>query len=540
MSRTATRALTAAVIALTLARVAADQGILVVQVADPAGRPLQRVRLSPKGGGGVGPPTDVAGRTRVPLATATRPAAIIALSIVAPDDLVFISPWDSQLRVPPFENESQNFATVVLAKRGERTLLEDPKTLMSILANVNRASSPAQPHEVPLAERRTEALNQVAAAFGLKPNEVELAISSFRTRPQEAYERGMAALFDGDLSAAADALVAAVKEREERFGPNRREPADAAFFLGRTLYEQAKYAESATAYRKALALRPGDPATMNNLGLSLSQAGDYAGAEPLLRASIQATELAKRNDDPDLVFPLNNLGGLLVLKGTPEAAEPLFRRGLAIREAAFGQRDTRTANSLNNVASVLLLRGDDSAAEPLLARAKRIFAEAPVPGEPDRNSPVQRAIVVGGSLTRPGPAAVQLNQSTLERHRGHFDVARRLAEDVMRDQIQMFGSRDPEIAAAAEVLAQAELAAKQYDVAGRYFGQVIAVLEGAMGADHPALAEPLAGLGDALAAQKQIDQAAASYRRAIMIRRLHFGEADRIAADLAARLTQLR
>jgi hypothetical protein len=50
----------------------------------------------------------------------------------------------------------------------------------------------------------------------------------------------------------------------------------------------------------------------------------------------------------------------------------------------------------------------------------------------------------------------------------------------------------------------------------------------------------LAGLAETLAAQNQIEGAAASYRRAIAIRRSHFGEADRVAGDLAAKLSQLR
>src|SRR5687768_17212579 len=91
----------------------AEQGVLVVQVSDTQRRPVAGVRIATRGDGSIGAPTDAAGRTRIRLAAQTRPGAIVALTIVpAPKtrDLVFVSPWDNQVSVPPFENESQNFA----------------------------------------------------------------------------------------------------------------------------------------------------------------------------------------------------------------------------------------------------------------------------------------------------------------------------------------------------------------------------------------------------------------------------------------------
>src|SRR5438093_10951911 len=84
----------------TAAPACAAQGILVVQVSDLKGAPIPRVQLATKGDGSIGPPTDAAGRTRISLAAQTKPQTIVALTIVsAPKDLVFISPWDNQVRV---------------------------------------------------------------------------------------------------------------------------------------------------------------------------------------------------------------------------------------------------------------------------------------------------------------------------------------------------------------------------------------------------------------------------------------------------------
>src|ERR1035438_1611484 len=59
--------------------------------------------------------------------------------------------------------------------------------------------------------------------------------------------------------------------------------ADAAFYLGASLYGEGKYRESAAAYEKSSKVRPNDVVVLSNWGLSLTLSGRYAQAEPLLR-----------------------------------------------------------------------------------------------------------------------------------------------------------------------------------------------------------------------------------------------------------------
>jgi tetratricopeptide (TPR) repeat protein len=518
----------------------AEQGVLVVQVADVSGKPIARVQLSTKGDGSVGSPTDVAGRTRIRLAAQTRPQAIVALTIVrAPRDLVFISPWDNQVRVPPFENESQNFASVVLAERGDRALLENGKALTALVSRLNLSSAAKDPSD-PTPQRRSEVLNQTAALYGMQPSELDAAIRTWGGRTIDPYEKGMVALYSENLPDATATLAAALKLREEQLERQKRDATDAAFFLAQALYRQGKYADAAENYRKALAYRPGDPATTNNLGLTLLQLGDYAGAAPLLRQAIGAIEVAKGKNDPDVAFALNNIGALFVMTRDLDSAETAFRGGLTIREASLGPRDVRTANSLNNVASVLLLKGDDAGAEPLLARAQAIFEQAPPVGPPGPTPrPIDRAAVVDGAPGRPGLASVQLNQATLARHRGRLDRAKAIAAEVLRAQTQALGPRDPETANALQNLAQAELAGKEYAAAADHFTQALEILQAVFGNDHPALVETLAGLGDAAASQRDTARAGTAYRRAIAIRQRSFGTGDAVAAALSAKLAGL-
>ena len=217
--------------------------------------------LSTKGDGAVGPPTDVAGRTRIRLAAQTKPQAIVALTIVgAPKDLVFISPWDNQIRVPPFENESQNFASIVLAERGDRALLENGKALLSMVAKVNLTAGAKATREARPEDRRGLALNQVASAFGLDAAQVDAALRAWGEKVGPPYEMGMASLYADKHPEAAERLAAALKAKEQRLEQNQRETADAAFFLGQALYEQAKYAFRRGVPQSAR-LSSGDPAT---------------------------------------------------------------------------------------------------------------------------------------------------------------------------------------------------------------------------------------------------------------------------------------
>lgn len=123
-----TRLSHAALLILTCCHlVRAEEDVLVVHVSDPGGRNIFRVVLSTTGDSSTSPPTDIAGKTRIRLAPQTRAGSEITLQIIkAPQDLVFISPWNQRVTVRSFDNESQNVAQVVLCERGSRMLLEYP------------------------------------------------------------------------------------------------------------------------------------------------------------------------------------------------------------------------------------------------------------------------------------------------------------------------------------------------------------------------------------------------------------------------------
>ncbi len=110
----------------------------------------------------------------------------------------------------------------------------------------------------------------------------------------------------------------------KRVGKGQAATADAAFFSGEAKYAEGRYRESATAYQKALNLKPDDSTVMNNLALSLQNTGDYAGAEPLYRRALATAEKSPERDDIHVGAVSNNLALLLLAKGDYRGAGPCF------------------------------------------------------------------------------------------------------------------------------------------------------------------------------------------------------------------------
>jgi hypothetical protein len=125
----------------------AQDRVLIVQVNDAQDHPISGVRLSTKGEGSIGAPTDVAGKTRIRLASQTREEGSVSLQLVDIEDgrdLVFMQPWDGRVTVPAFKNDSENFVLVVLIPRRLRLFIESgggPQE--SLVASLSRRS--AQP-----------------------------------------------------------------------------------------------------------------------------------------------------------------------------------------------------------------------------------------------------------------------------------------------------------------------------------------------------------------------------------------------------------
>jgi len=334
----------------------AETGILVVHVKDVQRHPVAGLEIAVEGDGGSAV-TDSRGKARIRLAPQTKEKSLVSLQIVkspSGQDLVMVSPWDYRAPVPSFENESENFVEVVVVQRGDRAALENGTVLRAAVSQINKANVPTsvgnqesvvrtsndstppdsvrasgspKAYSVFLNDsitltdqvRAKDNLEPVAKQYGLQPEELDKAIQAWGARTTDTYEAGLAALYTRNYDKATTDLQHSLKQREEKLAADQaadqKAVADAAFFLGSSLYEQGKYREAPAAYQRCLQIRPNDPNVLNSVAVSLLAAGDYAGAEPLMRQALAIDGKSLGQDHSEVEAALNNLAELLRAKG---------------------------------------------------------------------------------------------------------------------------------------------------------------------------------------------------------------------------------
>ncbi|HEY0556646.1 MAG TPA: hypothetical protein VGG20_20490, partial [Thermoanaerobaculia bacterium] len=169
-----------------------EDGILVVHVTYLDKKPVAHLRIGTTGDGSI-EVTDVGGRARIHLAPGVKADQEVGLQVVPGekdrDAWVFISPWDQRVRVPPFDGGEA--VAVVVAKKADREALlgrsEGRKAVeQSILSELSRLR---QAKSEITEEQRRIVLQAQAAAFGLKPEEVDAAIRAAAEKNSDLYEQ---------------------------------------------------------------------------------------------------------------------------------------------------------------------------------------------------------------------------------------------------------------------------------------------------------------------------------------------------------------
>ena len=501
----------------------AEAGILVVNVQDVSKHPVSGLEIGVEGDGGSAVTNDH-GKARIRLAAQNKQKDWVSLQVLKSPpgkDWVMVSPWDSRTPVPSFENESENFVKVVVVQRGDRAALESGTVLVAATAQINKANAPKTASKQAAQEDPKANLAAVAKQYGLDPEDLDKAIRSWGERTTDPYEAGLAALYQRNYLAASAQLKESLQNREGRLAADQKAVTDAAFFLGQSLYGEGKYRESATAFQRCLQLRPDDRVVLNDLGVSLMQAGDYACAEPLYRRALAIAEKALGPDHPDVATDLNNLAELLQAKGEYAGAEPLYRRALAIREKALGPDHPNVATSLNNLALLLQAKGDYGAAEPLYRRALAIREKALGPDHPD----------VATSLN---------NLALLLQAKGDYGAAKPLYRLALAIDEKALGPDHPDVATDLNNLAL--LLKTKGDQAGAepLYRRALAINEKALGPDHPDLATSLNNLAALLWAKGDYEGAGPLLQRALAIDEKALGPDHPTTRKIRRNLVSLR
>lgn len=478
----------------------AEAGILVVRVEDAKQRLISGMEIGVKGDGGTAV-TGGDGKARIPLAKQTKEKGWVVLQIVrSPSgrDFQMVSPWDNRTVVPSFENESENLVVVVVVQRGDRAALESSAVLASLTGQIIKANALETTDKPTVQEVSKAKLAAVAKQYGLTPDDLDQAIGAWgaRAKANDPFQMGLAAMYQRNYSKAATLFAESLQKREGT--TTQDDVAEAAWFLGLSLFEEGKYPESAAAYQRCLQLRPDDSMVLNNLGVSLLYAGNFAAAEPLDRQALAIDEQTLGPEDARVAMELLNLADLLRAKGDYAGAEPLYRRALAINEKALGPEDMSVAGNLNNLAILLRARGDYPAAESLWRRALTIHEKALGSDHPD----------VARDLN---------NLAALLMDEGNYEAAEPLCRRTLAIDEKVLGLDHPDVAKDLSNLASLLEDKGDYAGAELLYRRALAILEKALGPDHPDVGEELGAIAQLLDHRGDHATAEALYMRALAI-----------------------
>ena len=485
-----------------VALVWSETGKLLVLVQDAQKRPMRGVEVGVEGGGG-SKVTGDDGKALLPLTKDTNENDWVSLQILhSPPgkDLVIVSPYDNRTLVPPFKSKAENFVRVVVIERGNLAVLQDPGVLRAFAERINKANAPKSADKQAVPENPKANLEAVAKQYGLSPEDLDKHIRDWGAKTTDPYDAGLAALYARNYDKATTDLQTSLSQREEKLASDQKtvatdqkQVADAAFFLGSSLYEQGKYKESAVAYQRCLQIRPDDGTVLNNTALSLKKAGNYAAAEPLYRQALAIDEKVLAPNDPNLAIGLNNLAELLEDKGDYAGAEPLFRQALAINEKALGPDDPEVAGGFNNLAELLEDKGNYAGAETLLQRALAIDDKALGPDH----------LAVGRDLD---------NLAKLLWKKGDYVAAEPLFRRALTIQERALGPDHPDVATDINDLAALLYAKADYAGAEPLYRRALAIDEKALGPNHPQVARDLNNLAVLLRAKGDYAGAEPLYR----------------------------
>ena len=457
----------------------AEAGVLVVHVKDVQRHPIHGLQIGVEGDGGSSV-TGADGKARISLANQTKTKSWVSLQILKSPpgkDFVMISPWDDKTMVPSFENETENFVEVVVVQRGERSSLESGDFVAALTARINRENMPKAGAQRAVQDDPKGSLEIVAKQYGLAPNEVDQAIRAWGAKTTDPYNAGLAALYEKDYPEATLRLSESLNDRMKGLAKTQNETADAAFFLGQSLFREGKYRESASVYQQAAHLRQEDGLILNNLGISLVRAGEYAAAEPILRRALAIYQSTLGLEHIVVATVTSNLADSLRLEAHYPEAELLYKRALEIDEKVLGAENPKVAMDINNLGGLLEeTTGDYARAESMYRQALKINEKALEPDDQMLS-----------------PELINLALLML-RVKGDYIDAEPLCRRALAIDEKTFGTDHPEIAIDLSCMAEVLTTKGDYVGAESQFRKALEMDVKKLGPDHPEVAKLLSSL----------------------------------------------
>ncbi len=208
---------------------------------------------------------------------------------------------------------------------------------------------------------------------------------------------------------AAVLLERALTQRRATLGTGHRETIDSMVELAEVFRRLARLDEAESLLREALtSIRQRGLASslrasaLNGLGRTLSDRGQHAEAESVLREAVSTWRTSEGPAALGVATALQNLARTLRRQDRVDEAVPALEQAVAIRRQGRGSWHPAVADALADLGSIHYGRGEVAKAEPLLREAHAIFTRA---GGVDHADTVRAADALAALLVDQGNAA---------------------------------------------------------------------------------------------------------------------------------------
>jgi hypothetical protein len=236
----------------------AERGIIKLHIEDKDHKPVKGLVISAVDIRSTSTQTNDFGNATLPVPSSVSAGARLGVALVSASGISWfiLSPYDLEINVPPFEDAPGNYSAIYVAKKGDRTLLQDDMGVKSItqslitLIEKQKLGDPGQKNGSQ-DDMRRKILNDQAASYGLTAVEIDDAIKSWENRTDDPYSIGLAALYERNYSKATEQLKLAAQKTNQK-------QVDILTSLAQSLYHQGNFEEAARTYVKILSLSPED------------------------------------------------------------------------------------------------------------------------------------------------------------------------------------------------------------------------------------------------------------------------------------------
>jgi eukaryotic-like serine/threonine-protein kinase len=334
---------------------------------------------------------------------------------------------------------------------------------------------------------------------------------SFQNQPLDAaaVRRTIAATYDG-LGLSDEALPlaqAALDVQRARLGNAHEEVATTLALLANVHYNKGQYEQAEAAAREALRIRetltgredPAVAASLNALAGILAKRGQYKDAQTAAEEALSIRRRLLPARDENVADSLKTLASIMSNgAGDYRGAEPLLREQLDIRRSAGAGDRATVAVALNDLAANAMWLLNYPQAEAFYLESLAIHRR-----------------ILGDD--HPEVAITLENLGGVYYRTKRYDETLRLLDQVLAIRKKRLGENHPAIARTVHNIGAVKSAAGDYPGAVAALTEAMQRFRATLGPRHPDLVNPLLNLGDALSATGSSAAAERQYREALDI-----------------------